>query len=93
MMKTPQQQRLASTKYKTTLIDSNSNDESDKDNIKSLKADRLAEMHQVRFEGQRDNSDNFVIVDAVLENSEQYNLNLSSSADDLNNSLTPAQNT
>ena len=50
-------------------------------------------MHQVRFEGQRDDFDNFVMIDAVLENSEQYNLNLSSSADDLNNSFTPAQNT
>ena len=50
-------------------------------------------MHQVRFEGQGDNSDGFVIVNAVSENSEQYDLNLSSSADNLNNSLTPAQNT
>ena len=44
----------------------------------------------MRFEGQRDNSDNFVIINAVLENSEQYNLKLSFSADDLNNFLTSA---
>ena len=50
-------------------------------------------MHQARFKEQRDDSDNFVIINAVSENSEQYDLNLSSSADDLNNSLTPAQNT
>ena len=43
----------------------------------------------MRFKGQRDDSNNFVIVDAVSNNSEQYNLKMSSSADDLNNSLTP----
>ena len=49
---------------------------------------RLTEMHQARFKEQRDNSNNFIIVNAVSENSEQYNLKLSSSVDDLNNSLT-----
>ena len=49
---------------------------------------RLAEMHQARFKEQEDDFNNFIIVNAVLENSEQYDLKISSSVDDLNNSFT-----
>ena len=44
-IKTPQQQKLASAKHKAISIDSDSNDKSDKNNIKGLKVNRLTKMH------------------------------------------------
>ena len=49
---------------------------------------RLTEMHQTRFKEQKDNFNNFIIINTILENSEQYNLKMSFSIDNLNNSLT-----
>ena len=81
-IKTPQQQ-AAAAKHSVMSVNSDSNSESDNIETDNLKTDELAELDQRKMRAeQSETSDSFVMIDDVLEGSEQSDTAVFSSSDD-----------